>query len=88
VPHDDRRLLGLVLEQLLARTSLRVIVLDPDPDFVKLARVRPDADVEEAESYRAAVEGLRVLGSGERVDRPLRLRSSTHLLSTCRGPHR
>jgi len=68
--------LGVVLEQLLARTSLRVIVLDPNSDFVRMAHVRPDADRGEADAYRAAVGGLRVLGSGEQVDRPLRLRFS------------
>jgi hypothetical protein len=53
-----------------------VIVLDPNSDFVKLAHLRPDADVVEADAYRAAVGGLRVVGSGAQVDRPLRLRFS------------
>jgi DNA helicase HerA-like ATPase len=36
--------LGVVLEQLLLETSLRVVVLDPNSDFVRLHETRPDAD--------------------------------------------
>ena len=68
--------LGLVLEQLLAETSLRVIVLDPNSDYVRMAHLRDDADLESASTarYRAAAGGIRVLRSNSPDDRPLRLR--------------
>jgi hypothetical protein len=61
--------LGTVLEQLLVRTSLRIVVLDPNSDFVRLTEVRGDADPELAERYRSAVEALVVRRSGEGSDR-------------------
>ena len=68
--------LGLVLEQLLAQTGLRVIVLDPNSDYVRMAHLRDDADPEGAGTarYRAAAEGIRVLRSSSPDDRPLHLR--------------
>ena len=36
--------LGVVLERLLLETSLRLVVLDPNSDFVRLGELRPDAD--------------------------------------------
>jgi hypothetical protein len=57
--------LGTVLEQLLLRTSLRIVVLDPNSDFVRLTEVRGETDPELAERYRSAVEGLVVRRSGE-----------------------
>jgi hypothetical protein len=68
--------LGLVLEQLLAETSLRVIVLDPNSDYVRMAHLREDADPEGASTarYRAAAGGIRVLRSNSPDDRPLHLR--------------
>ena len=36
--------LGLLLERVLAETSLRVVVIDPNSDYVGLSRVRDDAD--------------------------------------------
>ncbi len=70
--------LGLVLEQLLAQTSLRMIILDPNSDYVKMDRLRGDADPsgEATERYRSAAAGIRVLrsGSGPSGGRPLHLR--------------
>ncbi len=43
--------LGVVLEQLLLETELPVAVLDPNADFVHLARTREDADPEQAARY-------------------------------------
>lgn len=54
--------LGVVLERLLARTELRMIIVDPNADFVRLDDVRPDAAGQEAERLRAA--DVRVLRSG------------------------
>ena len=35
--------LGTILERLLAETSLRLVILDPNSDFVRLAELRDDA---------------------------------------------
>ena len=35
--------LGVVLEQMLAHTSLPLVILDPNADFVRLGEVRPEA---------------------------------------------
>ena len=40
--------LGVLLEQLLLGTSLRMVVLDPNADFVHLGEPRPDAPAEAA----------------------------------------
>ena len=37
--------LGLVLEQLLLGTSLRMIILDPNSDYIRLSEVRDSADL-------------------------------------------
>jgi uncharacterized protein len=50
--------LGTVLERLLLETSLRIVVLDPNSDFVRLDAVRDDVDEELASRYRAATEGF------------------------------
>jgi DNA helicase HerA-like ATPase len=47
--------LGVLLEQLLMETSLRVVVLDPNSDYVKLGKPHSGADPGVAERYRAAV---------------------------------
>lgn len=66
--------LGIVLEQLLLETDLRIIVIDPNSDFVSLGRVRPRDEVNRfrsdplsaeeydriAERYRNAMAGLTV----------------------------
>jgi DNA helicase HerA-like ATPase len=50
--------LGTVLERLLLETSLRIVVLDPNSDFVRLDAVRDGVDQELASRYRAATESL------------------------------
>ena len=59
--------LGVLLERLLMETSLRVVVLDPNSDYVRLGRPRAGADPEIAERYRAAVSpvGVRSGTGGE-----------------------
>jgi hypothetical protein len=52
--------LGVILERLLAETSLRVVILDPNSDFVRLSHVREGGDGEAAERYREATAGVRV----------------------------
>lgn len=66
--------LGVVLEQLLMRTRLRVIVLDPNSDFVRLREAHPGADPEAARSWASAAAGISVHGSAVRADERLRLR--------------
>jgi uncharacterized protein len=50
--------LGVILEQLLLETSLRVIVLDPNSDYVRLGEVRSGLDPETAARYRRAAAGV------------------------------
>ena len=66
--------LGLLLEQVLAETELRVVILDPNSDYVGLGRVRPDADPQVAERYRGVPDQVAVWGNDERADHRLRLR--------------
>jgi uncharacterized protein len=47
--------LGVLLERLLMETSLRVVVLDPNSDYVRLGKPRTGADPDVAERYREAV---------------------------------
>lgn len=56
--------LGVVLEQLLMRTELRVIVLDPNSDFVRLREAHPRADPGSAASWARAAAGIAVHGAG------------------------
>jgi uncharacterized protein len=55
--------LGVLLERLLLETSLRVVVLDPNSDYVRLGELRDDADVPAAERY-AAIAGAVAVRSG------------------------
>ena len=66
--------LGLLLEQVLAETELRVIILDPNSDYVGLGQVRPDADPQVSERYRDVPAQVTVWGNDELADHPLRLR--------------
>jgi DNA helicase HerA-like ATPase len=66
--------LGVVLERLLLETSLRVVVLDPNSDFVRLRETRPDADPVLARRF-SDLPGIvvrRAEANGR--DTPLRLR--------------
>src|SRR5215213_1363633 len=51
--------LGLVLERLLLGTSLRMIILDPNSDYVRLSEVRDRADPA-ADEYAAAASSVAV----------------------------
>jgi uncharacterized protein len=59
--------LGVLLERLLMETGLRVVVLDPNSDYVRLGDVRDGADPAAAERYRAAAGriGVRSGTAGE-----------------------
>ena len=66
--------LGVILEQLLLETGLRMIVLDPNSDFVRLSAVRASVDPATAERYRDAARGVAVHSGRDRGERRLRLR--------------
>ncbi|WP_426244814.1 ATP-binding protein [Nocardioides sp. LHG3406-4] len=65
--------LGLLLERVLAETTLRVVVLDPNSDYIGLGRPRPDADPGLAGRYREVAGAVAVWGE-EAADHRLRLR--------------
>jgi DNA helicase HerA-like ATPase len=69
--------LGVVLEELLLRTSLPLVIIDPNADFVRLGEVREgvDADVATALSSR----DIRVLRPAHVGGEALRARFSTML---------
>jgi hypothetical protein len=50
--------LGVILERLLMETTLRVVILDPNSDYVRLSEVRDGADGESATRYRRAATGV------------------------------
>ncbi|MDO8213833.1 ATP-binding protein [Conexibacter sp. CPCC 206217] len=69
--------LGVVLEQLLINTELRVIVLDPNSDFVRLREAHPRADPGVAQTWASAAARIAVHAATvptHPLDEPLRLR--------------
>jgi hypothetical protein len=66
--------LGVVLEQLLVETGLRIVVLDPNSDFVRLSTVRADADSAVTERYGEAARGVSVHSCRAAGELRLRLR--------------
>lgn len=67
--------LGVILEQLLLATDLRMVVLDPNADFVRLGEARPDVD--DALARRLKKAEVRVLRPSAAGGEPLRLRFVT-----------
>jgi uncharacterized protein len=65
--------LGVVLEQLLLKTSLRIVILDPNSDFVRLRAARAGVDDGTAARWRSIAEGIDVR-TGESGDGRLHLR--------------
>ncbi len=73
--------LGVILERLLLETDLRIAVLDPNSDYVRLGELRdanqigiePSAHAALADRYHAAVDGLSVHGTSP-GEKPLRSR--------------
>jgi DNA helicase HerA-like ATPase len=57
--------LGVLLERLLTETSLRVVVLDPNSDYVRLGEPRTDADEAAVEQYGVRAGRIVVRTSGE-----------------------
>jgi hypothetical protein len=52
--------LGVLLERLLMETSLRVVVLDPNSDFVRLGETRDDADPSAVERFASMAASVAV----------------------------
>ncbi len=65
--------LGLVLERLLVETNLRMIILDPNSDYVRLSEVRDGTDPSVAAGYSSAARGVSVWRNNPAAERPLRL---------------
>jgi hypothetical protein len=59
--------LGTVLEQLLVQTRLRIVVLDPNSDFVRLSTVRDGVEEQIAARYRSAAGDV-VVRRGEATE--------------------
>jgi DNA helicase HerA-like ATPase len=67
--------LGVILERLLLGTALRMVVLDPNADFVRLGVALPGGPPDTAS--RLSGLGIRVLGANGSGFEPLRLRFAT-----------
>jgi uncharacterized protein len=52
--------LGLVLERLLLETDLRIVVLDPNSDYVRLGETRADAEAETVTRYAEVASSVDV----------------------------
>jgi uncharacterized protein len=65
--------LGVLLEQVLQHTSLRVVVLDPNSDYVGLGSVLEGVESTRSRRYADVAGDVQVWG-GESADRLLRLR--------------
>ena len=61
--------LGTILEQLLLQTSLRLVILDPNSDFVRLGEPRDGVDEGVAARYQQAAAGLVVRSVGRGPER-------------------
>ena len=60
--------LGLLLERLMLETELRIVVLDPNSDFARMAETRADAEPGAAAAWRAIAGGIDVRsGDGLRL---------------------
>jgi DNA helicase HerA-like ATPase len=61
--------LGVLLERLLMETSLRVVVLDPNSDYVRLAEPRPGADADALERFARVGNSIAVRSGVSGPDR-------------------
>ncbi|MDX6326258.1 MAG: hypothetical protein QOK15_2612 [Nocardioidaceae bacterium] len=66
--------LGLLLERVLAETAIRVVVLDPNSDYVGLGAVLEGADPGLAERYAHVADEVAVWSDNDNADHLLRLR--------------
>jgi hypothetical protein len=68
--------LGVILERLLTETDLRMVVLDPNSDFVRLGQVCMGTDPMLAERYQKAAPGVVVYSAGAPARTRLRLHAA------------
>ena len=68
--------LGVMLERLLTETGLRLVILDPNSDFVRLGTVRGSTDPVLAGRYRPAARGVTVLSADAPGKRRLRIHAA------------
>jgi uncharacterized protein len=68
--------LGVILERLLIETDLRMVILDPNSDFVHLGKVRADADPTLGRRYQEAAPGVAVYSANSPGARRLRLHAA------------
>jgi hypothetical protein len=67
--------LGLLLERVLAETSLRVVILDPNSDYVGLGDLRQETGAAEADRYREVMADVAVWSNNDDGSaHPLKLR--------------
>jgi hypothetical protein len=66
--------LGVVLEQLLLETDLRIVILDPNSDYARLTDVRDRTDRRAAARWEALAGGIGVQSATSEGDARLRLR--------------
>ena len=66
--------LGVVLEQLLLETGLRIVILDPNSDFARLDTVRADAGDAVAARWRALADAIEIRSGAGDARLCLRLR--------------
>ncbi len=66
--------LGVVLERLLMATTLRIVILDPNSDFVRLGTVSAGADPAAAAAYERVAGGVQVHSARAGAAERLRLR--------------
>ena len=66
--------LGVLLEQLLLETSLRIVVLDPNSDFVRINELRTGVDPALAARHAAATRDVAIHRAGSAGAERLRLR--------------
>ncbi len=64
------------LERLLIETDLRLVILDPNSEFVRLGKVRGGADPALAERYQEAARGVAVYSADAPGERRLRLHAA------------
>jgi len=76
--------LGVILEHLLIDTDLRIVVLDPNSDFVRMGSVRSQSAGPATERYRAVTPGIEVRRAESAGGVPLRIRGA-ELAPDCRA---
>ena len=68
--------LGVILERLLMETDLRMVVLDPNSDFVRLGEVRGGADPVLAKRYEQVAQTVAIYTADAPGERRLRLHAA------------